>query len=169
MHKSFSVAMALGVMLLAGVGCSRSGDNSAIPTYNTGTSPGYTSAVNGNGSASPALPSGSTPVTPPKSATATAPIPTTLKYNDALNIYRKAGSYFQFVSCRGNPGTMSAKKGTKIMFDNRDTVAHTIKIGKVSSYRVDGYGYVIASAPLAPGQYYITCDGGGSAFLNVEG
>ncbi len=91
-----------------------------------------------------------------------------IKYSEALNLYRNAGRYYQFVNCSATPGTMTLKAGTKLMFDNRENKPHKIAIGKVSSYNVSSYGFAIATAPSAAGQYYITCDGGGAALLNVE-
>ncbi|OGH69111.1 MAG: hypothetical protein A2754_02780 [Candidatus Magasanikbacteria bacterium RIFCSPHIGHO2_01_FULL_47_8] len=92
----------------------------------------------------------------------------TLSYTEALNLYRTAGRYFQFVSCRGTPGSISMKVGTTFMLDNRDKVTRKIAIGKNATYSVGPYDFKVVAAPSVAGQFYITCDGGGSALLNVE-
>jgi len=130
----------------------------------------------GPGGTEPAKTSASLPSSAVKTSTgtkkpaATSPTPTEVKagiiYADALSVYRNSGRYFQFVSCRANPGYISMKTGTTFMLDNRDTVSHKVAIGN-SSYNLLPYGFAIAAAPAA-GQYYVTCDGGGSALLNVE-
>lgn len=93
--------------------------------------------------------------------------PPPLAYNDALNIYRNHGAYMQFASCRGNPGSISLKKNTKFMIDNRDNVPREYIVGN-TEYVVAKYGFVIVTAPLYPGTYYITCNGGGAAAIQVQ-
>jgi hypothetical protein len=87
-------------------------------------------------------------------------------YEKALNEYRAKGAYFQFVNCAGNPGTLTLKRGTVFMLDNRDSKAHTIKVGKLS-YKLAGYGYKLVN-PQTLGLNQITCDGGGAAVVNVQ-
>jgi len=60
------------------------------------------------------------------------------------------------------------KTGTKFMLDNRDGVSHTIAIAAFQSFRIEPYGFAIATAPAAIGAHYITCDGGGSARIDVQ-
>lgn len=93
--------------------------------------------------------------------------PAPLAYNDALNIYRNHGAYIQFASCSGNPGSISIKRGTKFMIDNRDSVARIYVIGTMQ-YNVAQYGFAIVTTPLYAGTYYITCNGGGAAALQVQ-
>lgn len=91
--------------------------------------------------------------------------PPAISYSKAIATYKTRGAYFQLVACRGTPGSISLKHGTKFMLDNRDPKAHVLRLG-VNRYQVAPYGFVIVAAPSA-GRYYITCDGGGSAFVNV--
>ncbi len=87
-------------------------------------------------------------------------------YNAALAIYQKSGYRFQFSSCHGTPGTMAIAVGNKYMLDNRDAVAHTIKVGPYS-YKLAAYGYAVVTA-TNKGINNITCDGGGAAQLNIQ-
>jgi hypothetical protein len=87
------------------------------------------------------------------------------EYTDALNTYRTAATYYQFVGCKGSPGNMVLKQGKYFMLDNRDKVAHTIKVGDVA-YSVPAEGFRIAKA-ISTGENLITCDGGGAARINV--
>lgn len=91
----------------------------------------------------------------------------TQRYIDALKIYKTSGYYFQFLKCHGQPGSLTIKKGKKFMLDNRDSVSHKIAFTG-QSYRIGGYGFAIATAPLKPGTYFITCDGGGAASILVQ-
>ncbi len=99
-------------------------------------------------------------VQPPKTAF------TPKNYGEALNYYRSLGAYFQLVKCSSTPGMISLKKGVKFMVDNRDAVAHKIGLGK-TIYTVRPYGYLVLVAP-GTDSVPLTCDGGGSAMLNVE-
>ncbi len=161
--QSKIISTVIGFMLLAGVGCSKiensfptAADEPDIAATSTTQSPSATLTKPAVRAANPAI---KPAINPPGAAP--------LSYVQALNQYRTQGAYFQFVKCRGNPGSLSLKQGTKLMFDNRDTVAHRIGIDKLTTYHVDPYGFAVISAPVA-GQYYITCDGGGAALLNVE-
>jgi hypothetical protein len=87
-----------------------------------------------------------------------------LSYTEALNLF--GGYRFQFSDCSGTPGTLNLTKGATFLLDNRDAVAHTIKVG-TQSYSVGAYGYRIASASTK-GANQITCDGKGAAMLNVQ-
>ncbi|MBI5530791.1 MAG: hypothetical protein HY918_04855 [Candidatus Doudnabacteria bacterium] len=86
-----------------------------------------------------------------------------LSYGDAIKAYPYR---FQFVNCSANPGTMSVKKNSPVMLDNRDKTAHTIKVSG-QSIRIAPYDYQILYA-RTEGISVMTCDGGGSARLNVE-
>lgn len=102
----------------------------------------------------------STPTpTPVKSSSG----PARLNYGDAIAKYLYR---IQFVDCHGNPGSLSFKVGTPLMLDNRDPKPHTVKVaGK--TYSLKAYDYAIATISKA-GEYNLTCDGGGSALVNVE-
>ncbi|TSC85084.1 MAG: hypothetical protein G01um101413_468 [Parcubacteria group bacterium Gr01-1014_13] len=95
-------------------------------------------------------------------------LPATKSYLDAIKIYKNTGYYFQFVSCHGSPGTLTLKKGTKFMLDNRDPRAHKIAITGGQSFNIKAYGFAIATAPSTLGTHYITCDGGGAATITVQ-
>ena len=155
--QSKIISTVIGFMLLTGAGCF----STATPMTETDTTERtYSEAV----SATPTLPNKRSLV--PIRATPQTEV-ASVSYTEALNNYRAKGAYFQFVSCRGNPGSLSIKQGVTFMFDNRDKVARRIAIGKVATYNVGPYGFAVVAAPAA-GQYYITCDGGGAALLNVE-
>ncbi|MDE2312000.1 MAG: hypothetical protein KGJ93_02845 [Patescibacteria group bacterium] len=89
-------------------------------------------------------------------------------YTKAVNTYEYR---VQFYQCHGsvgtsNVGTLSVAKGSKIMLDNHDPVAHTFAFKGVT-VRVAGYNYEIVT-PTVIGTYPVTCDGGGALELNVR-
>ena len=86
-------------------------------------------------------------------------------YEKVLEDYKRSGYRIQISNCSGIPGKMNIKQGTKFMVDNRDKDKHTIKVASVSRI-VEGYDYEIFTAPKY-GTYNLTCDGKGSALLNV--
>jgi hypothetical protein len=86
-----------------------------------------------------------------------------LSYGDAIKAYPNR---IQFVNCGGNPGTVSVKRNTPVMLDNRDKTKHTIK-GGGQSFTIAGYDYAVMY-PKTEGTFQLTCDGGGSSILNVE-
>lgn len=98
-------------------------------------------------------------VTPPKNSSAKP------SYDSVLEQYKNSGYRIQISNCSGIPGKMNIKQGTKFMVDNRDKTKHTIKLASVSRV-VEGYDYEIFVAPKY-GSYFLTCDGKGSAELNV--
>ncbi len=97
-----------------------------------------------------------------------APLSATKAYLDALKIYKTTGYYFQFVNCHGSPGSFTLKAGKKFMLDNRDGVAHKIKVQGGQSFNISAYGFAIATAPSTVGDHYIDCDGGGAAKIVVQ-
>ncbi len=110
---------------------------------------------------------GEVPVVEPSQQPAAKPAASaTSDYEKALNEYRSKGAYFQFVNCAGNPGTLTLKRGTVFMLDNRDNEPHKIKIGTVT-YNLPAYGYKLVN-PQKLGVNQITCDGGGAAAVNVQ-
>lgn len=97
------------------------------------------------------------------------PVPTgqtaSESYLQALKIYKNSGYYLQFYPCQATPGTLTVKKGSKIMLDNRDSKTHVIGIKSVK-YNIGSYNFAIATLNTL-GTNYITCDGGGSAQITV--
>ena len=53
------------------------------------------------------------------------------------------------------------------MIDNRDSISRKYVISN-QQYQVAPYGFVVATTPSTAGTYYITCNGGGAAVLNVQ-
>jgi hypothetical protein len=86
-----------------------------------------------------------------------------LSYGDAIKAYPER---FQFSQCQGTPATIAVRKGTPVMLDNRDSIAHTIK-ADTESFRIAGYGYDVFY-PEVLGNLYVTCDGKDRVTLNVE-
>jgi|GEM_PF-1919487 len=98
---------------------------------------------------------------PVKTTTPTDAIDT---YEEAIEAY--AGLRFQFTACRGTPGSLTVKNGSTFLLDNRDASGHTIVVG-TKSYWLGAYGWKIVTAS-EEGTLNITCDGGGSASINVQ-
>lgn len=86
-----------------------------------------------------------------------------LSYGEAIKAYPYR---FQFVNCSGNPGSMAVKKGAIVMLDNRDKIAHTIKADG-QTFKIAALDYALLRTS-AISNTFITCDGGGSAMLNVQ-
>ena len=135
----------------------------------------YSVYVNLKKSDSQPVPEDVASTTLPKSAPAASKkpspavsLPATKAYLDAIKVYKNVGYYFQFVDCHGAPGTLTLKKGTKFMLDNRDESAHKIAITGGQSFNIKAYGFAIATAPSTLGTHYITCDGGGAASILVQ-
>ncbi len=94
----------------------------------------------------------------------TSPVGTKkLSYGEAIKAYPFR---FQFVNCSGNPGTMAVKTGAIVMLDNRDKVAHTIKADG-QTFKIGALDYALLKTS-ALSNTFVTCDGGGSAMLNVQ-
>jgi hypothetical protein len=104
------------------------------------------------------------PTTTAPTTTYVKPKSSGLTYEEAVELY--GGFRFQFASCSGVPGTMTIKKGSSVMLDNRDGKAHTIAVGS-KKYTLTPYGFAIAT-PTETGLLYVTCDGGGAAQLTVQ-
>jgi hypothetical protein len=102
-----------------------------------------------------------TPTTTP--ASIVKPPAKKLSYGDAIKAYPER---FQFVQCRGTPASISVKKGTPVMLDNRDRTAHTFK-ADTQTFKIAGYDYAVAY-PSVIGSLYVTCDGINRVMLNVE-
>lgn len=103
-----------------------------------------------------------------KKPSASTSLPATKRYLDAIKVYKTTGYYFQFVECSGMPGSLTLKKGTKFMLDNRDGVSHKIAIQGGQSFKIGAYDFAIATAPSQVGTHFITCDGGGAAKILVQ-
>lgn len=168
-NKLSLAALATGVILV-GAGCTSS---QSIQTQNNQPPPGSDNNV----IVPPATSTIEQPVVPTSTPTSSestsvkkpsiASISATLKYVDALALYRTSGFYFQFSKCHGTPGVLTVKSGTKLMLDNRDNTVRNIKIGS-SAFSLGRYGFQIISANQGIGVHYITCDGGGSAKLTIQ-
>jgi hypothetical protein len=103
----------------------------------------------------------------PAATPSPTPAPARLTYNDALKTYGVNGYRFQFSdNCLGIPGRLTIKKGGKFMLDNRDDVAHTIKLGS-QTFRLSKYGFAIVTASQT-GDLDILCDGVTRAELLVQ-
>lgn len=87
-------------------------------------------------------------------------------FEEAMRIYASSGYRFQFVECHGNPGRLVMKQGKKFMLDNRDDSQHSFGIS-AKTYDIEAYDFAIATA-IDLGTYFITCDGGGAAEMNVQ-
>ena len=98
--------------------------------------------------------------------TTKAPGAATLSYTTALKTYSASGYRFQVNNGRVSPGSMIIKRGKTFMIDNRDSKAHTVKVGS-TSYRIAAYGFVIATAKTV-GTNYIMVDGINAAKVEVE-
>lgn len=165
------------VCVVAGAGCS----STPVDVSYQQDANGYktqTSTVLSTSTAAYVPPPAATAVTPTKKPTTvkkpttnpTTPATTALSasaaYLKALDTYKKAGLYIEFSNCHGLPGSLVVKKGTAVMFDNRDGKGHTFGYeGKL--YGAGSYRYAIVTAQRA-GTNYITCDGGGAAQLVVQ-
>lgn len=96
--------------------------------------------------------------------TAKTPAPAKkLSYGDAIKAYPER---FQFAQCQGTPATISVKKGTPVMLDNRDAVSHNFKVA-AQTFKIAGYNYSVFYTSVV-GSFYVTCDGRRSVTLNVE-
>jgi hypothetical protein len=166
--KRMIIEAAIGVVLITVVAvyfmyAKKESAPSEQPPQNAETStPAQTEGL-ATPSVTPSSPTGvKKPVAKP-----TAP-PENIDYQTALTTYRTSGYLFQFTDCRGTPGSLMMKVGTKFMMDNRDGKARKIAINGIKTYSVGAYDFVIAVAPSKAGLYYITCDGGGAAQINVQ-
>lgn len=86
-----------------------------------------------------------------------------LSYGDAIKAYPNR---FQFSKCLGTPAVIAVKKGTPVMLDNRDAVAHSFK-ADTQTFRISGYDYTILY-PQVIGNLPVSCDGKNRVTLNVQ-
>ncbi len=105
------------------------------------------------------LPAATPTPTPEPTATGTKK----LSYTEAVKTYKYR---YQFVNCSANPGTLSVKRNTPVMLDNRDKKSHTIRVSG-QTIAVAALDYQLLY-PKTEGTFQMTCDGGGTAVLNVE-
>ncbi len=135
------------------------------------TQKGSVSKSNVSGDPQTISPQNTPDQTPPKDVVPEAkpeevkPVSGKLPYEQALENYKSSGYRIQLSNCSGIPGKMNIKQGTKFMVDNRDSVKHIVKLASVSR-SVASYDYEVFVAPKY-GTYHLTCDGKGSAELNV--
>lgn len=165
MKKQIVVLVSLiGAVTLLGAGCSWWGITDDAPGTNTSTN--VTPVVSTSTLVTPTTTSAtSTPVKKP--VTNVKPSTAPLKYTDIMQLYQKSGYRLQFVGCQATPGAITLRSGVKFMLDNRGDKSHKIKIGS-KTYTLGAYAYIIATAPTTAGTHNVTCDGGGTARINVE-
>lgn len=90
-----------------------------------------------------------------------------LTYSEALNTYKNR---VLINGCRGTVGvqdsnTLSVKKGTAFLLDNRDTRGHMMMFGG-QSVQVGAQDFAIIS-PQRTGVYPLTCDGRDAMNFNI--
>jgi hypothetical protein len=82
-----------------------------------------------------------------------------LPYTSAFTKY--AGRRIEFNSrCTMTPSSVSFKKGTKVMLDNRGSAVNTIVVGD-QLYRIQGYNFsfITLSAESLPSTLVVSCGG----------
>jgi hypothetical protein len=109
------------------------------------------------------------PATPP-SPSQGAPKPAArLTYDQALAVYGSGGNNYRFqfaANCQSTPSSLTLKKNSKFMLDNRDEVAHTFKIGS-QTIRLNKYAFAVVTARQT-GDLAILCDGVNRAKILVQ-
>lgn len=85
-------------------------------------------------------------------------------YGETLNEF--GDRRFQFADCHGTPGSITVKRGTVVMLDNRDDESHEIAVGS-RAVTIGAYGFYLYTANEV-GELNVTCDGGGAATLKVQ-
>jgi hypothetical protein len=175
MDKNQKIAIAVGVVVLAAIviyftvlkkpavapeGLNVTGDQETEEVVSSVTSTLDTNAT------STATTSAKTTTQTTVKTTTKAPGAATLSYTSALKTYSASGYRFQVNNGRVSPGSMIVKRGKTFMIDNRDSKAHTVKVGS-TSYRIAAYGFVIATAKTV-GTNYIMVDGINAAKIEVE-
>lgn len=109
------------------------------------------------------------PTTVTKSTTKTstkASAPATKAYVVDAAKFKASGYFIQlYPGCQATPGSLNVKKGSEVMFDNRNSKGHTIAYKGVNHW-LNAYGYAILTFNSV-GDNYVTCDGGGSAKVTV--
>ena len=146
-------SIVLAIVLIVGIAkkMTTQAPNSSVPTNESSSNQAVT-------------PPSTTP-TPPTLKASLYQGTSSLKYEDALRAY--SASRFQFADCRNvAPISMVVKRGTKIMLDNRDDLAHTFGIAG-TNYRISGYHFLLVGTPIA-GTYTLMCDGVNSVRLQIE-
>jgi|GEM_PF-4153796 hypothetical protein len=102
--------------------------------------------------------------TPPKTTTVAPSAPKSYIVDSAK--FKASGYYIQiYPGCQATPGNLTVKKGSQVMFDNRNDKGHTIAYKGVNHW-LGAYGYAILKFDYV-GDNYVTCDGGGSAKVTV--
>jgi hypothetical protein len=180
MHKiTFAIGASAAAFVLVGAGCnSKPVDTSyqqQANEYQTQSNTTIASSTGSNTAAAIAATTSPTAVKKPATVkkpavkpapVAPSPLSASAAYLKALDTYKKAGLYLEFTNCHGLPGSLSVKKGTGVMLDNRDNKGHTFGFEN-KLYGAGSYRYVIVT-PQHTGTDYITCDGGGAAQLLVQ-
>lgn len=97
------------------------------------------------------------------------PAPARLTYDQALATYGSSGNNYRFqftANCQSVPSSLTLKKGSKFMLDNRDAEAHTFKIG-TQTIRLNKYAFAVVTARQT-GDLNIICDSVNRAKLLVQ-
>lgn len=133
---------------------------SGAPNYQTpsgvANTPGSNPAVSS--------PTKTTVKTPPKTTATTPSAPKSYVVDSTK--FKTSGYYIQiYPGCQATPGNLTVKKGSQVMFDNRNDKGHTIAYKGVNHW-LGAYGYAILKFDYL-GDNYVTCDGGGSAKVTV--
>jgi hypothetical protein len=108
------------------------------------------------------------PASPPPSSQ--QPVaPARLTYDQALAIYGSGGNNYRFqfaANCQPVPGSLTIKKGSRFMLDNRDSEPHTFKIG-TQTVRLNKYAFAVVTARQT-GDLNILCDNINRAKILVQ-
>ncbi len=83
--------------------------------------------------------------------------PASISYQDALALYSNARIQIN-TQCQATPTTVTFKNGSKIMIDNRSSIAHSIKVGSTFSLPAYGFKIVTLSSATLPATWLIDCD-----------
>ncbi|MBI5729310.1 MAG: hypothetical protein HY983_03680 [Candidatus Magasanikbacteria bacterium] len=169
MNKKFLGLGLTAALLLIGAGCRPGGAPTekvpdAAKPYNTAPITAETKPPATPATIAPVKKGTTTEVTAPAAAPNQSAA-ATLPYSQAVATYGQ-GARFQFVNCHAVPGSLTMKKGDKLMLDNRDATKHRVTVG-AKAYTLGAYSYLVVTADPT-GQHAITCDGGGVGVVNVQ-
>lgn len=106
--------------------------------------------------------------TPPAPSPTPAPA-ARLTYDQALQTYGSGGNNYRYQfapNCQPVPSSLTFKRGSRFMLDNRDEVAHTFKIGN-QTIRLNKFAFAVVTARQT-GDLDIKCDDINRAKLLVQ-
>lgn len=92
-----------------------------------------------------------------------------LTYTEVLDTYGPQGNNNRFVitgDCQINPTSLTVKKNSRFVLDNRDSELHTFKIGP-KAIRLNKFAFSVITA-REKGELEVKCDGTTRATLIVE-